>query len=73
MSYYSITALIMIIPTLVIHAYSCITGTHEQCLYSRGLIIVYWAMLYIFFGIPLAWYLNVKEKERQKNNTPEEK
>ena len=47
MRYAIIAGLLSFFIALGIHVFDCQTGTHEQCLMSRGLFWVYWLVSFL--------------------------
>lgn len=64
---YLYAAMITLVLALGLHGYDCITGTHEQCLMSRGLLILYWPAFFIIFGIPGAMIANSHAKSKTES------
>lgn len=42
-------AVLALLAGVILHAYDCAIGTHEQCLMSRGSLWLYVVVMFLFF------------------------
>jgi hypothetical protein len=54
MSIFGIAAILSILGTIALHLYDCSVGTYEQCLMSRGLLWLYFPVMFVFCLIVVA-------------------